>query len=243
MNRKKLILTVSTILMILTIIIIGPLDTFTHGFFYQETDYSQILKEDFLNNIPLDPEGFEMQFSPVKRHFAGFEIILANQPNGNTGTLILTILDKNNKVIDTMEADLDKVTELTWYAVRVNAKLKAGEVYTLKFSAIDCDTYPELQVVDPDYLTEENVSGDILLTYAYEASTFTLQTKILICLFLVAVWGTLCSMLLPEKYKKSVATASACLFLRPCYPGITCITPWTCKTSVSLLFRQTVKHW
>lgn len=213
MKRRKIFFTAGTLIMILTMIVMGPIDAFTHGFFCQEIDYSQFQEQDILQQISLEEGEFEMQFSPLKPHFAGFEINLSNQPEGNTGELVLEVTDWNGKTVDIITADLSAVKEKTWYALYAKAKLKAGKIYTLKISASGCRVYPCLQVVNPAYLPGENVSGNILLAYAYADSTFPFKTKILLCLFLISIWGYLFARIFPLKYKKAVSMAAFGLFL------------------------------
>lgn len=213
MNRKIIGIAVSTLVMILAVFLIGPADAFTHGFFCSEINYEQIPRENILENIRLEDGAYTMQFSPLKPHFAGFEILLANQPKGNTGALVLTVMDENGKKLDVMTADLSKVKNKTWYALYAKASLKPGKLYTLEFTAADCSTYPYLQTVEPGILPQESVSGNILINYAYAEPTFTYQNKLLICLLFLAVWGFICSRLLPEKYQRRSALTAAGIFL------------------------------
>lgn len=192
-TKKKLALLICTVIMMTVILIIGPLDMFAHGYYCDEIDFWQIAPEDFIDFIRLEDGDFEMEFTPSRNHFAGFEINLLNQPEGNTGTLVLTVFDSKKRQIDELSADLSKITAGEWYLLYADASLKKGKVYTLRFSAVDCNTIPYLQVINPDYLPEENVSGDILIGYAYAESTFTFQNKILIILFIVAIWGFCCA--------------------------------------------------
>ena len=187
MNKKKICVISVLALLAIFMILLGPIDCFSHGFFYDEIDCGQIAEDGWKNAYDLELGNYEMQFSPQEDHFAGFEIYLINQPDGNTGDLSLIISEVSGKELDVIEVDLSKVRAAAWYKVYTGAKLRKGETYTLKFVASDCSTYPYLQEVDKDYLGAETITGDVLLSYAYKKSTFSFQDKIIIFLFVVAL--------------------------------------------------------
>lgn len=189
MKKRQIWILLIVIFTFFLLVLIGPMDVFRHGYYCDVVNYDQIAAQDRKGNIDIKDGRFEMKFSPVKNHFAGFEINLINQPNGNTGTLKLSIYDSKGREIDVINADLSRVRATEWYKLYANKSLKKGEVYTLNISAENCKTVPYLQVVDPDYLTEENISGDILLGYAYAKSTFTFQNKVLIAIFIISIAG------------------------------------------------------
>lgn len=211
MNKQKIGILIVTVIMLLAILILGPLDCFSHGYFCDEIHLDEAAA-DIKDHIRLEDGDFEMQFSPVKDHFVGFELNLVNQPEDNSGTLLLTVLDKNGKRVEEITVDLSKVAAGSWYKTYTKTSLKKGQTYTLRFSALQCATAPYLQIIDPDYLGAENISGDVLLGYAYAASTFTFQNKVLIVLFLIAFWGFLCSGFMKEEmHKKTLYYAAAFL--------------------------------
>lgn len=189
MKISRIIAVIVTIFTILFVICIGPMDVFHHGFYSDVVDYDMIAAEDHLENVDLRNGAFEMTFSPIKRHFKGFELNLINQPDGNTGTLLLQIFDSSNRQVDAISVDLSKVYATMWSQVYINKELKEGEVYVLRISAGECATVPFLQIVTPDYLTDENLSGDLLMGYAYADSTFSSQEKILIFFFGMVLCG------------------------------------------------------
>ncbi len=201
-HKQKIGLIVSTLIMLIAIVFLGPMDAFTHGFFYDEIDCSQIAKDDFKDSVDLGSGAYEMSFSPQDRHMVGFEIYLINQPDGNTGTLHMTIMDLDRNEIDSIFVDLNKVKASSWYKVYTNAELKEGKAYLLRFSAEDCAITPHLQNIDSEYLPDETLSGNILLTYAYARPTFTFQNKIILSIFIIAVWMLICSGFLTEGKKK-----------------------------------------
>ncbi len=185
-NRKLLEIIIGTLLLIILVIYIGPVDGFTHGYFVDEVDYNQIIKQDFIGTVSLE-ESYEMRFSPQKAHMNGVEIYLVNQPEDNAGKLILSILD-NDSVIDTIVVDLSEVKEASWYKVYTTCKLSKGKEYSLRFTAEGYKTVPYLQNVSEEYLPSESLSGNILISYAYAEPTFTVQDKIMIVMLAVAMW-------------------------------------------------------
>ncbi len=187
--KRKMLMIISTIIIGLFIGLVGPLDAFSHGFYCDVIDYNtEINEEGFKEYIDLGKQDFEMEFMPQRKHFAGFEINLINQPANNEGTLYMEIYNSSGKMLEKINVDVAKVTAGKWYSVYVSKHLKQNEVYTLKIYADKCNTIPYLQIVDPDYLTDENVSGNLLIGYAYRESTFSFSEKLLIILFLFAIW-------------------------------------------------------
>lgn len=201
-NKKIIYFIICTLIAISAILIIGPLDLFTHGFYYNKISPAQIVSKDFFDTIDLDKKSYEMIFCSQKPHFAGFEIYLWNQPDDNTGTLHLSIESEDGKIIENVYIDLSKVHEANWYKVYTSANYKKGEKYILKFIAEDCTTVPHLQRVNQSYLADESVMGDILLVYAYANSTFSFQNKVIIALLIVAIWACVCSEFTESKIKK-----------------------------------------
>ncbi len=218
-NINKIVIFASAIILLAFIIILGPLDYFTHGYYCDEIDF-EMMSNDLQEPIDLAKGDCEMKFSPVKNHFAGFEINLINQPKENSGELLLTIKNKKGKEIDNIVVDLSKVKATKWYRTYVNEKLSKGEEYTLVFSAEKCKTIPYLQTVDSDCLSEETVTGNILLGYAYEQSTFTLDNKILISMFVIALWGFICAGNINDKNNKRMIIYSSTFVM------VTAILAW-----------------
>lgn len=132
----------------------------------------------------------------------GFEIYLINQPENNSGNLVMSIFDNTGKLIDNINVDLSKVHAADWYKAYTSAKLNKDAEYTLKFSTVDCVTIPYLQCVDEDYLPSESTTGNILISYAYSDSTFSFQNKIIISDALIAIWLILISILSDSKVMK-----------------------------------------
>lgn len=213
-NRKSIYFPIITVIAILLIIVLGPMDYFAHGYLCKEVPYADVASNEITGYIDLRTQDYESQFKPVFRHFAGFEISLANQPRGNTGNLYLEIINSSGITIDTMEVDLSRVTEGVWYKVYSNKELKKNQIYTLRISVDNCGVYPYLQTTTPQYLSRENISGNLLIRYAYAQSTFTGGEKLLICFYIIAGWLFLASFSIKKEYTANlVKVMSVFVFL------------------------------
>lgn len=200
MNQKKIVgMLIVTFLFFIGIMLIGPFDFFSHGFFCDTVNYEEI--DDIQEYQELGTTPFEQDFMPLHKHFKGFEINLTNTSSASSGELVFTVNDMQNRVIDEKKVQIADITPLTWYEVHMNETLKVGKEYHLVICAEGCATTPYLQVVDKAYLPNENLSGNLLLGYAYAKSTFTLSEKFLICAFAVIVWILLMNRIVcSEKY-------------------------------------------
>ena len=211
-DKKKISIVASMVLIAFFFMLIGPMDVFKHGFYSDEIDVRQIVDGDWTGVVNLSEEEYEIQFSPKKKFFKGFEIWLINQPEKNTGNLALMIINESGEIVDNIDVDLSKVKAASWYKVYSDANLKVGGVYTLKIVAGNCDTVPYLQEVDEDYMPEETLNGNVLLSYAYAEPTFDFQTKILFFVFCLATEIFLCSVIMAGKKRKAVQViALVCL--------------------------------
>ncbi len=212
-NKKTLWFAISTFVILGCFLLIGPLDVFTHGFFCREIDLNQIPESDHFENISFDGSEYEFKFSPQKKHLAGFEIYLEDQPEDNTGTLTMRITDLQGNTADLIRVDLSKVKNNRWYKVYTNAALKKGAVYRMILSAEDCAALPRMLAVDPDYLPEETAEGNIVLAYGYREPVFTFENKVIISVFLFAVWLFLCVSLTDIKGKRCILPAAWLLLM------------------------------
>ncbi len=180
-------------------VLIGPIDYFRHGYYYEEYDFSQIPKEDWKDQISLENQDYEMEFSPIKDNLDGFSIFLYNQPEDNEGFLTISVIDEKGKVIDTTDVDLSKPQAGTWYKTTISRMLKKDRVYKIKFSAKKCKYFPCLQNVGDDYLPDETVSGSILISYAYAQPTFNFQERVMIEIVIIALELLLLAILINQK--------------------------------------------
>ena len=211
-SKKTIRFMVFTIILLIIMIYVGPVDGFDHGFYVEEIDVGQIAEQDWYDIVDLT-NSYEMSFSPAKNHFAGFSIFFINQPDGNMGHLSLEITDESGSSIEKILVDLSDVHDQSWYKVYVSAKLKKGSIYTLRFTGNEGNALPCLQSVDDDYLPDETVEGNILISYAYAKSTFTFQNKIIIFIFAISIWILLLSFLLSSSKKKFLRVSATMFFM------------------------------
>jgi len=213
LKKKQIAILIITIIIIFLMAIIGPVDYFKHGYFCNEIAYDQIPKENFIDYIDLKNNSFKIEFSLEKKHFKGFEINITNHPENNKGFLYLTIYDNNNKQIDEIVVDISKVKAGVWYKTYINENLNKGKKYTLNISAKNCDTYPYLQIVDSKYVSNETISGNLLIGYAYAVSTFNFQNKVLIFLFFIAIYTIIFGKLILTEEKGKICIIGAIFIL------------------------------
>lgn len=205
MEKKRIGIIVSLIVCGLILLILGPLDVFTHGFYPNEFDAGQIPDVDKVGQINVDAEDSVIVFSPQEKYFVGVELLLVNHSPENGGIMTMLIDDSMGKQIDKVEIDLSKVENLNWYIVYTNADLKKGEQYTARFTVAETDITPSFLLVNPDYLGDETISGNILINYAYGKSTFSFQEKILLSMLIIALFGVVIYFLVSnDKYKKNL---------------------------------------
>lgn len=149
--KRKAGMIISTIVLIVLVLILGPMDCLKHGYYCNELNYD-MLKQDLESPIKLEQGAYEMKFSPTKRHMVGVEINLLNVPK--KGKLILDLFDEDGKEVDTVKVNLKKVSEQEWYKVVFNKELNKGKVYTLRFTAEKCKKVPYLQTIYSGYVSE-----------------------------------------------------------------------------------------
>lgn len=177
----------------LLILLMGPLDYFTHGFYCDVVGIENIDTEDILGSIELSSV-YEGKFVPVQKHFRGFQISLLNVPP--SGSLNICIFDENGRCKGESNVDLSQMTEKSWYRVYIDAHLKPGKIYSYTLKAVDCETAPCIQLVDGDYLGEETEGDGILIGYAYAEPTFSFPEKILLAFLFIGIWLILMGKLL-----------------------------------------------
>lgn len=172
---------------VLLIFAIGPLDYFSHGYFSEEINFAEVAANGITGYFDLGEKDYETKFKPQKKHFAGFEINLANQPQGNSGEIYLEIRNQKGKIVDLINIDLSRVSEGEWYIAYANKNLSRNQIYTLQIRAKNCETYPYLQMVTPQFKAQESIEGDLLIKFAYKESTFSMAEKCFIILLIIAV--------------------------------------------------------
>ncbi len=195
MNKKKACFIISTCVLLLLIVAIGPLDIFFHGFFCDAVDYDYIPEEDRSAHVDLAQSDVEVRFKPLKRHFMGFMLYFSDIPEEGTGAIRFTIFDEDGELVDEMRADVEEVPEKRWYRVYTHKGLRKDQIYTLCIAAQDHQKALCLQLIAPGYLGKENLDGNVMIGYAYARSTFAFSEKVLLTLVIIAVWLILSSWL------------------------------------------------
>ena len=202
-RNKKFIMVLCSISVFLFIILIGPMDIFTHGYFCDEVNVDQIDDIDKMGTINITDKAALVKFVPKKRHFAGFEIFLVNQKAENRGTLLLSVYDVNDNLADKIEIELSKIKDSVWYKAYSNVSLVKGEEYTLTFDVAGNDSIPSMMLVNKDYLPKESILGNVLIGYAYSKPTFKFQEKFIIVMFILSLWETIMYFLLGGYLKQN----------------------------------------
>lgn len=197
---KKYVFLVFMTLVVAALMSLVAMDVFHHGYFCDEEAYGPLPAEDVESYVDLADGGYSVTFTPARKHFRGFELAIADQPEDNNGALILTVTDEAGMVADVLTEDLSRIAENVWYKTYTNVDLKAGRTYTLTITAEQCRVFPKLQLVSAGHVASETSSGGLLLGYAYGQSTFTGAQKLCIIFLLLSMWSlTAGELLLPEQ--------------------------------------------
>lgn len=211
---EKRIFLIISIFLIITAVLIGPADYFTHGYFCDEIDVS-VASADLGTPINLTQEEATITFRPIKKHFAGFEIYMTGQTSEDPGYVTVEIKDSNGGIVDTVEVPINKIKDSVWYKVYTNKELKVGTTYSLSFSAHDATTSPSILTIDTDYLGDEIIEGNGAIVFAYEKPTFSISAKTLLILFILSIWLFLIYKLgiIPENKRRFCFVLSGIVFL------------------------------
>ena len=185
-SRKLAFIIMITIFMAL-LFLLFPIDHFSHGFYSDVTEYYNINEEDILGYFDLGQSSYDLTFIPLQDHFAGFEVMLDQIPEDVSGELEL-VTSADGSIIETCEVNLSDVSSKTWYMIYADEKYEKNIEYQLKISVRDCNEAPLLLMVDNDYLQKESQEDNLLIGYAYERSTFTLEEKALILFLALSIW-------------------------------------------------------
>lgn len=187
-EKKKVLALIVSLIAIIFILRIGPLDSYTHGCYGKTIDVDNIKAEDFIGQIDLEKEIYKGEFKPIQKHFVGLNLNFTNIHEEDTGTIIVSILDTNNKTLASSNIDLSKMKDQKWYIIYFDVNLKPDTSYYYTIEAKDCMYYPQLQIVNKDYLGAENTGDNILMGYMYAQSTFTFSEKVLLSILIIALW-------------------------------------------------------
>lgn len=182
---KKIVYMVIAAVIFLLLLVTVPMDHFSHGFYCEPLDTSVISQEDWLGTIDLS-EPYDMGFVVDQRHFAGFEIFLMNDADGE---LVVSTYDRNDEMVEMMSVDLEKVPAQSWYIVNTNRKYNKGQEYTVTFVANNSENVPVMSLVDNGYLRKENNGNQLLIEYGYARSSFNTAEK---TVFIILALALLC---------------------------------------------------
>ena len=185
-SRKLTFIIISIIFMVL-LFLLFPIDYFSHGFYSDAIEYYNISEEDIWGYFDLGQSSYDLTFTPLQDHFAGFEVMLDQIPEDVSGELEL-VTSADGSIIETWEVNLSDVSSKNWYMIYADEKYKKNIEYQLKISVRDCNEAPLLLMIDNDYLQKESQGDNLLIGYAYEQSTFTLEEKALILLLALSIW-------------------------------------------------------
>lgn len=189
MDKRHIGIVVSVIVCGLALFLLGPMDVFSHGFYPEEIDVEQIADVDILGQVNVNDENCVIFFSPQENWFAGVELYLVNHIPENGGMMVMQIFDSSGRMIDEVEIDLSKVRNSAWYKVHINSVLHKNMQYSAKFTISGTETIPAFLLVNKDYLGDESIDGNILVSYAYSKSTFSFQEKVLLFMLILAILG------------------------------------------------------
>lgn len=196
--EKKHLLVLIGILFVLMIILIGPMDYFTHGFFVDDDNYDMIDNYDD-NILLLESSSISVvEFTPLKSHFVGIEIYFVKQDNTN-GTLNITVSDAYENIIEYQSIPCEKIKGDKWYKIYLEKDYRIGEKFFIKLS-VDEDVPPlGIPIVDKIYHPKETIYGNIMIRYAYAESTFSFSDKVLISILLGCIWCGIAVLLIHNK--------------------------------------------
>ena len=202
--KNNIVFAVLSLLLLTLLVMIGPLNAFQHGYFANEEDINTIASKDLIGEYDLTNGGkFTTTFVPARKHMTGVEVYIVKQ-DSTQGSLILTIEDNNGKIIDRSEVEVANVKSETWYKFYTKAKYQIGSQYILHISTTGTNGNITLQKATTSYMSEENPSGEVLLSFAYKKATFNHETRILMCNMIISLWIILLSTRFTEKKQKTI---------------------------------------
>lgn len=214
LDIKILGFVLATVFLIAFLILLGPMDYFTHNN-AGAIDFPEIgwiPQEKFGEEILLEQgESFVVDFTPGQRHFAGLYVYLDTQ-DAKEGRIDFTVSDASGKVLGTNELLLQELTLPGWQKITVKRKISPGEGCSLTILNRASSAPVKLFTLDDAYIPEETVLGNIPIRYAYNAPTFSSQEKILITIVLISLW-LLCAAGFFAKKRASVQKGAVCLLL------------------------------
>ena len=206
-------LIVTILLSVIMVILIGPADVFTHGFYTERINIWEIPGQNYLEEIYLGENDYEMQFSPKKDHLRGFEIVVSKPDTNVAENLVLTVTEEKGQVIDEETINTESLKNLEWYEAKIKGNYKKNKTYNLKISSGNKGQGLNLICVTSDYLPPETTSGNLLINYAYAESTFTPDRKILLVIIVIAIGLLASSFFAGKKAERVLRVFAGVLFV------------------------------
>ena len=186
--KNKTIGVISSILIILYFVFVVFFDVFSHGFFSNAKDFSQIPSGERNNPISMISSDSSFSFVPQVDHFSGFDLYFFTVPS-NDGEVQMIISDNDGQIVDIITINLKKLSNNEWYKVKTNKELKKGKQYVVVFSSnMRIEELPSFLKVREDFLPEGITKGNIFIGFAYKKSTFSFNTKLLLGLFILGAY-------------------------------------------------------
>ena len=220
-SRKKKGFIVASVILFVLLILIGPADFFAHGFYCDVVKYNNISEKDHIGYVDVSRNVYETTFSPVKKHFSGFEVIFEDIPDTTDEMLVLSTYREDGRLIESRKVNINNISPQTWYAVYTKGHYTENTEYRLVINTENCTVPLRLSLVDNDYLSEESLGNNLLIGYAYSESTFTYAEKILLILLLFSIWIMVYGEIFLNSQFKRKYTRLAALFF-----GMTAILSW-----------------
>lgn len=199
---------ISIVMIIATIIFID----FPQGYYCDVVDYNALTDAGCIEYRDLPENGYEIEFRPKEEYLTGFQMVFTNVVYGE---LCLSIYEVDSSLlIEEIVVNLEQINENEWYRVYLEKQLERGRVYKLHIDVRNGSARPCLLLVDGAHLSEENISGNMLIGYAYKKPLFTVQEKILISIFALALGlGISSNMIINPGVKKKIEGVAIVTFL------------------------------
>ena len=178
--KKKIVYIVSIIIVAVLFVSIVLLDP-RHDYYYiQPAEDIKIVE-----TVKLD-DGIVVCFHPNNNYLKGFLFLFDNKPENCEGCINLSLYDQLGNLVDRVSFDSSEVPERQWYEVYLNNTIDGKDSMKVVLTT-DSTSVPALLHDDSSLRMSETESSDILISYAYEKSTFNLHEKIYISLLLTSI--------------------------------------------------------
>lgn len=187
--NAKIIFIIGTILLIIFLVLLVPMDFFTHGFYCNSVNYEDISEEDKIGSINLADGSYSIKFSPQKKHFAGFEFIFTSIQENASGNINVQVSNRTGAVIETVRLKLSDIENSVWYIVKTTGNYEKGGIYTLEIASENCNIDPCMQLCGNRYLSPEILEDHLLIAFGYSEPVFQSVEKVLIFLGALSIWG------------------------------------------------------